>query len=325
MGKIVTLDNLRKVAGDRRPRVKICIPFYDSVALPAIRFTEHLQTFGIPGYRPILAKKPSTIIQFARNEMVEEPKGMEWDYIFFLDDDVGFEQEDMNTMVEVSDGLERVQLPLVLAYMKAILDHRMPICAGYYCARGGDNLPLVFQEIHANDKYVWRNILEPPEEGVYEVDAVATGFLCIKKSVFDAFEDDLNRKQAVVNKFRAWRKDNPDFDMPKPLREFLDISKPTVYPPFWLDYIEDPWDDKFNKVGEDIYFCREAKRLGFRIAVDFSIRLGHESKRFVTPDDYLAEIKDRVVPLQNKFMEDRGVVLPELKRLDVVGREVAHG
>ena len=51
-----------------------------------------------------------------------------------------------------------------------------------------------------------------------------------------------------------------------------------------------PWFKKEYKdgttdiMGEDVYFCREAKRAGFRVCVDWSLPLGHEIAGVVSHD-----------------------------------------
>jgi hypothetical protein len=49
--------------------------------------------------------------------------------------------------------------------------------------------------------------------------------------------------------------------------------------------MEPPWF-KFEGSGEDLYFCRKAKALGFQIALDTSLHLGHVGTRITTHEDW---------------------------------------
>lgn len=49
--------------------------------------------------------------------------------------------------------------------------------------------------------------------------------------------------------------------------------------------MEPPWF-KFEGSGEDLYFCRKAKALGFKIALDTSLHLGHIGTRITTHEDW---------------------------------------
>jgi hypothetical protein len=51
--------------------------------------------------------------------------------------------------------------------------------------------------------------------------------------------------------------------------------------------MEPPWF-AFEGSGEDLYFCRKAKALGFEVHLDTSLHLGHVGARTVTRDDYAA-------------------------------------
>ena len=52
-----------------------------------------------------------------------------------------------------------------------------------------------------------------------------------------------------------------------------------------LARMEPPWF-KFEGSGEDLYFCRKAKALGYDILIDTSMQLGHVGVRTVTREDY---------------------------------------
>jgi len=277
-------------ANRKLPRVKIAVPFYDSLPETFTMFAENMVYCGIPGYHVVLTKKHSTIIQFARNELMREPEGLEWDYLFFLDDDLGFTHKQLCTRVPVSHPDGRVEeIPLMNALMKRILDNGKLICAGWYCQRGGDHLPLVFDEYRSDGEIMYLHRLDPPKDGLESVGAVATGFLCIHRDVIRAFDRQRDERIVINKRFKAWREQNPDYALPAELRDYIDrCAKPDIRPPFWLDETFDATKQQWQAVGEDVFFCREAKKLGFEIWVDWSCWLGHEMKMFMTPDLYRA-------------------------------------
>jgi len=279
VNKPVSLDNLkgRRIITPTLPKVKICIPYYGGLPSVCVYITEEIIGRGIPGYSVDIVKKESTIIQFARNEMINEGlHHSQYDVLFFLDSDMGFEFEEMGKRDSL--GLCR---PVSL--IKKILDNDLDICGGLYCQRKAPHRPLVFKWSPFNYTAAWEHWFDYPEGGVHEVDGIATGFLAIKSKVFRAFEEDNHKKEEIL---KAFKKEDIS-GLPPAVRDYLGIVKPTIYPPFWLDNTYNKLDDDYMKVGEDMYFCREAQRLGFKIHCDFSVQLGHETKKMITPQQYV--------------------------------------
>lgn len=286
----------------KKPVVKIAIPFYDHLPEQCIFWLENMFSQGMPGYDVFVVKRHSTIIQFARNELVVEPKQLDWDFLFFIDDDVGFlpqeaGERDLNNLVK----------PISL--MKVILDHNLDICGGLYCSRGKPYPPLIFKELSAIDKNnnpIYTHYLDYPLDKLIKVDAIGTGWLCIKKRVFDKFDEEMARREKVRDNYLDWSKKNAE-KLQKPLREYLNISKAEINPPFWLDLVWDESKGEYAKVGEDIYFCREAKKLGFDIWCDTRVKLGHETKIMITPDDYQRYYKDDLLKRRAEFEVERKI------------------
>lgn len=293
------------------PRVKIAVPFYDSLPENFTMFAENMVYHGIPGYNVALTKKHSTIIQFARNELLREPEGLEWDYVFFLDDDLGFDKQTLSSRVPVKhpDG-RMVEIPYMNALMKRILDHGKHICAGWYCQRGGDYLPLVFEEHVKDGQPALFNIIEPKDEGVEQVAAVATGFLCIHRDVIRSFDRERDQHVHIWRQFEKWREANSLDDFPPEVKAYLEASKPAINPPFWLEETWDPYTEKWLSCGEDVFFCREARRLGYEIWVDWSVSLGHEGKLFITPEHFKANNQQRYLADREEFWRKQGKDVP---------------
>jgi hypothetical protein len=247
---------------------------------------EQLQAIGIPGYRTIMRKNNSTVIVLTRNDMIVDAPNINYDFLFFIDDDVGFPLDEMNTMYEVEGPNDRIiAVPKMIYLIKRILDHNKDICAGYYCGRSRPHLPMVFKFDRGSDT-LYEHILEPPESGLHEVDSVATGFLCIKKKVFEKFREQFETRVKAGRQFEQWKEANGLKKLPKPVREYIEASRLNIFQPFWLDYVYDPFYDQWRHMGEDTFFCREAKRLGFKIWVDFDVNVGHQYERFITADQY---------------------------------------
>jgi hypothetical protein len=145
---------------------------------PGMILNEQLIYYGIPGYNIHIFKQQSTIIEFARNDLVNVEPDLDYDFVFFIDADIGFDKDTMTIL-----GIDGI--PIMIKKMKQILDHDLFICGGYYTMRAPPHLPNVLAHLEGD---VYSPILKPPSEGVYEVGALATGFLCIKKVVFDKFK-----------------------------------------------------------------------------------------------------------------------------------------
>lgn len=87
-------------------------------------------------------------------------------------------------------------------------------------------------------------------DGLLNVRRVGTGFLLIKADVFRRMVDELLAPEYFT-------RDGAKGDL-------------RMHRWFWFDVDEDGYD-----VGEDYYFCNQAKRLGFECFVDPDIRLSH--------------------------------------------------
>jgi hypothetical protein len=231
----------------------------------------------------------------------------------FIDDDVGHHPQTMAEMraVRTRSGA-LLDVPLMLYQMKTILDHDLNICAGYYCARRPPHRPLVFRKVEKDGHVMWTHINEPPKSGVEEVDAVATGFLCIKREVFQRMQEEFDRRLKITEKYREWWNKEQSQELktalPADVSDYLTVCKPDLHPPFWMDYVYDPFHEQWKPIGEDIYFCREAQKLGFKIYVDFSVELGHKSDIMITPAHYRHSYQEDAIEAEKSFLRKMGLV-----------------
>jgi len=319
-GKIIKLTPRRK------PKVKICIPYYESLCPQIVELGEQLITGGIPGYDAALWRKEGTIIQFLRNQAIDDTPELDWDFLFFIDDDIGFPIEDFRKTTIVWHDGKQYEIYYMVALIKQILDHNLNICGGYYTARANPYLPLVYKRLDPNLlEGPWIQILKPPDKGMVEVDAIATGFLCIKRNVFEAFEQRRQKTIKIRDEFEKWKAENLD-KIPPEVQKYLSVCKPEINSPFWIDSIYDPTNQKWVDVGEDIYFCREAQKLGFKIYCDFSVGLGHLTHKYQTPEAYKHAFMADQVNTHLQWAKEQGRVSPIQEFIDSDDpKEVRYG
>lgn len=73
-----------------------------------------------------------------------------------------------------------------------------------------------------------------------------------------------------------------------------------------------PWFMNPNKTGEDINFCYEAKKYGFRTWMDTRVKLGHVSHPLIVTEAYvLAQWKQMGMEVEKRFGPAREVVTKE--------------
>lgn len=145
----------------------------------------------------------------ARNSCVEAALNDKSDFLFFLDVDM-----------------------LVPAHtLVSLLQKNVDIISGAYHQKAVPFGPVAFIE-KEDGTYDKEKILE---KKVYQVDAVGTGCLLVKTSVFKAME-------------------KPYFSRILP-NEISEHSKDLKF-------------DKKNGLGEDVFFCKKAKQKGFKIYYD---------------------------------------------------------
>jgi len=147
------------------------------------------------------------------------------DYLLFVDSDMAFPVDGLNKLIEADKD----------------------IIGGLYYSRKAPNLPHVFNYDEAGKLNIFEDC---PQDEIFECDAIATGFMLIKKSVLDAFDEHLKKEPS---------------DLPFNFKHVNGVE-----------------------LGEDMAFCYRAKQLGFKIFCDPTIALGHVAKDVITRNNYLA-------------------------------------
>lgn len=161
-------------------------------------------------------------IDQARNRMTHYAlyESRQFDSILWIDSDVLFKVEDV----------------------LRIISHDEPICSGAYPFKNPNSQQMTLTSLDGKKIHFGK-------DGLTEIECAATGFLYIKKEVFDTMI-------GVFNMPRC----NTSFDQP-------------CYPFFKPDVWKIKGDDLY--LGEDYSFCMRAREAGYQIMLDPKIRLKH--------------------------------------------------
>jgi hypothetical protein len=149
----------------------------------------------------------------ARNSIVSQFLKGSWDRLLFIDTDIVFERKDM----------------------EAILAIDKPIIAGIYCARTISDHRVFIHPM--GDKI---------EKGLHEVNAVATGFMLIQRSAFEA----------IQKKFP----DDWYWNETEKIWDFFPCGRVT---------------EAHTWTSDDFSFCHMARQSGVAVWASTDIRVGH--------------------------------------------------
>jgi hypothetical protein len=313
MQRPITLDGIKP---HDLPIVKVVVPYYNDIPVKMVQLIQMIHMTGIPGYHVFLAHKGTTIIPFGRSECIDEPEGVPYDYLLSVDSDMGLEGEEFRKTVAVLDMAKgkMVQVIQPIAMMKQLLDHRVDIVGGICVQRGKPHMPCVFKYVNNDEQgTTWTNWVNCPVSGMHEVDAIGTAFLCVHKRVFEAFKERNVQRHEAFKRYRQWLRLHTFDDLPAEVAEYLQNSRIDIAPPFWVDYLWDSINAKWGKTGEDIYFCHEAKKLGFKVYCDFDVKIGHQSSMFVTIDHFRYAYQEEQIKDHTKWAAEHGIDSPALK------------
>jgi hypothetical protein len=168
---------------------------------------------GLRGIAHNIMTNECSVISASRNQLSESfMNRVDADYLFWLDSDIEFPPY----------GLYR------------LISRDLDIVGGVYYRKEATARPLVMRLQEDN---MFTTILDFPTDRVFECDGIGTGFLLIKRKVFEAFT-------------------------PEAIKE--------LGPPFGIGYGPTGMEE-----GEDLSFCRRAQKLGFKIWADPTVPLKH--------------------------------------------------
>jgi hypothetical protein len=169
------------------------------------------------------AMMSSSWISSTRNICVIDLKQ---DYLMFVDSDIVFPAWGISKLLEADKD----------------------IIGGLYYKKGDDFNPMA---VKFNEKLETIDYIVDVPDKPFQCDGVNTGFMLIKKTVFDAFTPEVVRKLGMPFNFYT----RPDG----------------------------------REVSEDWSFCFRAKQLGFEVWCDPTIPLGHIGEKMYTKTDYEAK------------------------------------
>ena len=208
---------------NRIPTVQIVTPvtrggIQPEYVLSVVDSLFYLIKHGVDGQYKIIT---SVWVSKARNKAVRELKS---DYLMFVDSDMIFP---LNSIVKLMlSGKE--------------------IIGGLYFKKSEGSKPVAAK---LNEEGMFKEIKEIPKE-IFEVDAIGTGFLLIRRTVFDKFTQE----------------------------KIEELGEP-----FNFNTLKSGGEES-----EDWAFCRRAKALGFKIYCDPTIPLGHIGEQIYKKDTYLS-------------------------------------
>lgn len=171
------------------------------------------------------------------------------DYIFFLDDDV------------------RIAFSLEVT-INRLMSHEYAICSSIYY-RGCDPFgPLMFMMDAEDDpREGYTHLIDWEPDSLMRVDVVGMGATLIHRNVFERMRDEL----AVVENWRGeYRLEHPD-DLKQNMAPSCRVVDKNDLP----EYAKFPWFVMSHGRTEDMYFCENARRLGYNIWMDTSVELEH--------------------------------------------------
>jgi len=201
------------------PKLAICIPLYRTIPVNFfVNFINRLMELltSLDGWEIDVIMETGTVLDRARNRLVEKALQREADYIWFIDSDCiipkGAFEKLLKLNAEIASGVYFVKVRPYVPVMRKEIEGR-----------------LYFMELIDFNR-------------VYEVDGIGMGCCLIKADVFKK--------------------------LPKP----------------WFKF---DWTEDGRELSEDLYFCRLARKHGFKILVDTSVIVGHQGGT-VTDFEYRA-------------------------------------
>jgi hypothetical protein len=218
------------------------------------------------GVQAVFVTTQDMLMGKAREDVVMQALGFSPDYIFCLDDDVSPPYGDP---VAGTPGV-----------VERLFGHKKDIVSGLYFMRKQPYTPQIYvaaRDKGHDDKY-WPVIKYP--KGLIEVDAAGFGCMLIKADVFRAMLDRRNNYASAIEAAYA----------------SIDIEVRRYFRPLG------PWFEFLCSQGEDMFFCLQARAMGYKIYCDTRIVCQHIGKAPIGEETF-----QMLLPvLEPKFLEARG-------------------
>lgn len=232
-------------------KIALCVPCYDGRVHDA-HMASVLKTFRLAAARGIeillITGRGSPILPDIRNWCVAMALTAGCDKVWFVDSDIGWENS-------IEAALNMITAPVDI------------VCGVHQKRNTTWNAPaeLVVR---------WGQIPPPedPETGLWEVERVATAFLCVDRRVFERLADAgiarnyLPHGGVTTGDHYKWYRNY-----------FWYAIEPSPIPQEAADHLDAIGYDgpRDILIGEDFYFCQRAKEVGARIFVDPRVELVH--------------------------------------------------
>jgi hypothetical protein len=204
-------------------KLMIAIPAYDGkiniqsafelpqLALSAAKYGFNIQLVHMSGCSIITRARNSLVNQFLESDCTE---------LLFIDADIHFKRDDVIRIMALGGDKD--------------------VLAGAYPRRAKDQ--MFFTDIYYND----HGGIDLTEEGLLQVERIGTGFMFIRRHVFEVLRD----------KHPEWK-------------YWVDVEKTHHYS--FFDFLVTPE----GYMGEDYLFCDRVRAEGFKVYLDSEINLGH--------------------------------------------------
>lgn len=194
-------------------KLAICLPLYGALTPNFfVNFLNRLHELYNNGrnYEVKIYMKMATVVDRARNELVDEALSDNCDYILFLDSDI----------ITPNGAIDK------------LIDRDLDIVSGLYFQKSKPYLPVA--RLEKGDKHLFLEDFNYGE--LMEVAGVGMGLCLIKADVFRHLK----------------------------------------YPFFKFEWKEDPNGGRPFELAEDLYFCDEARKAGYKIILDTGCLLEHD-------------------------------------------------
>ncbi|MBP1849379.1 glycosyltransferase family 2 protein [Rhizobium halophytocola] len=190
------------------------------------------------GYAVHVHQATDALVTRARNNIVAVFLDGDWDYLFWIDADIGFDPGQFFRLLDIDRDIAAAAYPLKR--------YHFPVEPAGLAGRDLETSMLRYA-INLPD-----GVVTVPTDGFVEVRDAATGFMCIRRGVLD----DMRRAYPDLH----YRSDQDLLGGPASTNHYL----------FFDTLLE---GDRY--LSEDYAFCRRAQRAGYRIWLDMCSALRH--------------------------------------------------
>lgn len=209
------------------------------------------------GITMVTLTKNSSLIALARNDCAatfRKAMDKKITHMIFIDSDIGFDPADVERMLSYDEPVIAGSYPLKLfnwREMAMLVNEGHPVNASLPARTSGSTIGTWSETIKDGEQIT----LKLDERGLCQVETVGTGFMMIRRDVFDQVETLLQGTQGGV------RLEG---------QTFYKTSEGVEHTCFFNTAVK---DGRF--IGEDVYFCGLLAEAGIPLLVDSKCKLTH--------------------------------------------------